>query len=243
MTSTLAALLFAHVLADFVFQTGHMARTKHRPRTMALHGLIVMGTAVVATGGLHPVLLALAVAHVGIDLVKAHGPWRGVWPFLADQAAHLGTILLAAMLAPDLWATGLWAAATALPALMWLAAALLLATRAGGFAIGLLMEPWTAELLRKPGHSPGLANGGMIIGHLERGLIFLLVLTGQAEGIGFLIAAKSVLRFGTVGDDRAISEYVIIGTLASFGWAIAVSFAALHGLAALPPLGIPHLSP
>lgn len=243
MMEALAALLFAHVLADFVFQTGHMVRTKHRPRTMALHGLIVLGTAVVATGSLHPVLLALAVAHVGIDLIKTHGPWRGLWPFLADQAAHLATLLLAAALVPGLFSAGLWAAASPLPALMWLVAALLLATRVGGFAIGLYMDPWAAELLRKPGHRQGLLNGGQAIGHLERGLIFLLVMAGQPGGIGFLIAAKSVLRFGTVGDDRAISEYVIIGTLASFGWAIAVSFAALHGLAALPPLGIPHLSP
>ena len=29
---------------------------------------------------------------------------------------------------------------------------------------------------------------------------------GRSEAIGFLIAAKSILRFGAVGDDRAVSK-------------------------------------
>ena len=66
-----------------------------------------------------------------------------------------------------------------------------------------------------------------MIGLLERALIFLMVLAGQPAGIGFLIAAKSVLRFDTASKDQRASEYVIIGTLASFGWALLVSFATL----------------
>ena len=98
------------------------------------------------------------------------------------------------------------------------------------------MEPWSDA-------SPhGLPNGGRAIGHLERGLIFLLILSDLAAGIGFLIAAKSVLRFGSVGDDRALSEYVIIGTLASFGWAIVTSTGTVALLSFLTPLGIPDLS-
>ncbi len=243
MPETLAALLLAHILADFVLQTGWMVANKRRHVAMAAHVAVVLATAVAATGTLHPALIALTAAHLAIDLVKTLALPRGLMAFLADQAAHLATIGFAAAAAPDLWAAGLWAEIPHLPALMALTAGAILATRAGGFAIGLLMEPWAAELLRKPGQQQGLLNGGQAIGHLERGLIFLLVISGQAGGIGFLIAAKSVLRFGTVGDDRAVSEYVIIGTLASFGWAIAASFGTLALLAHLPPLGIPALSP
>jgi hypothetical protein len=50
--------------------------------------------------------------------------------------------------------------------------------------------------------------------------------------VAFLIAAKSILRFGTVQKDRAASEYVIVGTLASVGWSM-VTAAIL--LALLPP--------
>jgi hypothetical protein len=88
-----------------------------------------------------------------------------------------------------------------------------------------------------------LPDAGQAIGLMERGLIFTLVLVGQPEGVGLLIAAKSILRFGAVKDDRALSEYVIIGTLASFGWALVAAYATLALLSALPPLGIPTVSP
>jgi len=45
MTQTLAALLFAHVLADFVLQTARMAATKRQPTTLAHHWAIVLETA------------------------------------------------------------------------------------------------------------------------------------------------------------------------------------------------------
>ena len=80
-----------------------------------------------------------------------------------------------------------------------------------------LVEPWSGTI------EVGLTGAGRVIGNLERGLIFLLILSGQTQNIGFLIAAKSVLRFGTVADDRRISAYVIIGTLASACWAIGAS--------------------
>jgi hypothetical protein len=183
------------------------------------------------------VLLALIAAHLAIDAVKTYGPWQGLWPFLLDQAAHLVTILAVALWAPGIWAAGVWGGIAPLSPLMAIAAGLIFATRAGGFAIGFYMAPWTADTPR------GLTHGGKAIGLLERALIFLLVIGGQAEGIGFLIAAKSVLRFGAVGDDRAVSEYVIIGTLASFGWAIAVSLATVSLLQVLPPLGLADLTP
>jgi len=255
MIETFAALLFAHVLADFLFQTRAMVAAKHRILPMAAHGLIVLATAIAATGSLHPAIAALATVHLAIDLAKTHIAPRltqsRLAPFLADQAAHLASLGALSVAMPGLFASGLWTLPfwdtflplTHLPGLMALAAGAIAATRAGGFAVGFLMTPWAAELATRlaatPHRTDGLLNAGQTIGHLERGLIFLLVLTGQPGGIGFLIAAKSVLRFGTVGDDRAISEYVIIGTLASFGWAIA---AAHLTLVLIAPLGIPTLS-
>jgi hypothetical protein len=252
MTDTLIALIFAHVLADFVLQTNWMVVNKRNPVALAAHIAVVLVT--ICTGALHPALFALAAAHLALDVAKTWGPWKGLGPFIADQALHGLTLYLAALWVPDLWAQGLWGAVpedggwTAslwpgdsttpiLPAVYIALTGFVLATRAGGFGIGLFMEPWAAS-------SPaGLVNGGRAIGNLERSLIFLLVFIGLPEGIGFLIAAKSVLRFGSVSDDRAVSEYVIIGTLASFGWAIAVSFATMQALRYLTPLGISDLTP
>ena len=190
MAETLAALLLAHVLADFVLQTNAMVAGKRQPAILLAHGAVVLATAVVATGTLSPWLLALTAAHLAIDLGKTLSGRSGIWPFLLDQAAHLATLGALALWLPDLFATGLWQAWPSAASVMALAAWAVLATRAGGFAVGLLMEPWTAAA------PPGLPGGGRTIGNLERGLIFLLILTGQAQSIGFLIAAKSVLRFG-----------------------------------------------
>lgn len=238
MIATFAAMLFAHSLATFVLQPQGAAR----PQGPALHGVIVLLTATLATGSASPWLLVLTAAHLAIRLgqgrcVRRFGPKAGLSIFLATQAAHLASLAGLAALAPGIWSLGLWAACPGLAPLMALAAGLILSTRAGGLAVGLLMEPWAAA-------SPaGLPGGGRMIGLLERGLIFALILTDQAGGVGYLVAAKSVLRFGAVGDDRKLSEYVIIGTLASVSWAIVISAAISALLHQLPPLGIPDLTP
>jgi len=53
----------------------------------------------------------------------------------------------------------------------------------------------------------------------------LLLLMDQPNGIGFLIAAKSILRFGEIKDasQRKVAEYIIIGTFVSFAWALLIS--------------------
>ena len=234
MTETLAFLLLAHALADFVLQPRRMALGKRDPLQLLLHGAIVLITAQLALGQFTaPPLLALAAAHIAIDAIKAHLSAPTLAAYLGDQALHLVTIVATATLFPGLAATGLWAAHPWWPPVAALAAGAIIATLAGGYAVGFLMARFTdAEL------PPGLADGGRVIGLLERGLIFTLVLVGQPAGIGFLIAAKSILRFESTSRDQRAGEYVIIGTLASFGWALIAAYATLALLGALPPLGI-----
>lgn len=271
MTETFIALLFAHTLADFVFQTNWMVSNKHSPLALGLHAAVVLATAIAATGTLHPALVVLALVHIAIDvgkliLTRTWAKAGGLALFLIDQGLHLATLLALAFWLPGLWAgglwppgaivtgddsgilgTGLWSEAaplpvSQLPALMVVTTGFILATRAGGFAVGLLMRPFADSL---PGGTAaeGLPGAGRVIGLLERGLIFVLVLIGQPQGVGLLMAAKSILRYGALKEDRELSEYVIIGTLASFGWALVVSYATLAGLAVLPPLGILPATP
>ena len=233
MTETLAALLFAHVLADFVLQTGWIAANKARPGVLVLHGAVVLATAQAALGRADAwELPVLALVHVATDAVKARFGNRALGGFLADQGAHVAAILALAAWRPDLWPGGAWAGTLWLPWMMALAAGFVVATRAGGFAVGFLMQPWAANA------PDGLPNGGKLIGLLERGLIFLLVLVGQPAGIGFLIAAKSVLRFEATSKDQHRGEYVIIGTLASFALALVFAYLTVWLMAALPPLEI-----
>jgi hypothetical protein len=58
----------------------------------------------------------------------------------------------------------------------------------------------------------GLPNAGKLIGITERFLSLALILLGQYEAVGLIIAAKSILRFNTTYK----SEYVLVGTLLSF---------------------------
>jgi hypothetical protein len=52
--------------------------------------------------------------------------------------------------------------------------------------------------------------------------VFTFIITGHFEAIGFLLAAKSIFRFGDLKEakDRRLTEYVLIGTLLSFGIAL-----------------------
>ena len=63
-------------------------------------------------------------------------------------------------------------------------------------------------------------------GELERGLIFFLVMMDKQEAVAFLIAAKSIFRFGELKDreNRAEAEYITIGTLMSFTWGLVAAW-------------------
>lgn len=92
--------------------------------------------------------------------------------------------------------------------------------------IGWLMKKLTARW-RNEVEIPGaerdsLASAGLWIGALERLLIVTFVLLHEYSAIGFLIGAKSLLRFGdtTQVHPRKQSEYILIGSLLSFCFAL-----------------------
>jgi hypothetical protein len=84
-----------------------------------------------------------------------------------------------------------------------------------GFLIGQITEQWREQI--KSESLEGLGKAGLWIGRLERILILTFVLINRFEAIGFLIAAKSIFRFGEItnSEDRKIAEYILIGTLLS----------------------------
>ncbi|MEQ6247816.1 DUF3307 domain-containing protein [Sulfitobacter sp. HNIBRBA3233] len=225
----LIALVTAHLLADFVFQTTHMVLNKHRPHILIMHGLHVFALTALLTGGAMVSALAIAASHTLIDAVKVHLLRDTLRTYLGDQATHFCVLLGAALFVPTAVWHPLWPPLSAdLIQIALVVSGMILASLAGGPAVGHLMVRYKADA-----QPDGLEYAGRIIGVMERALIFLLVMIGEPSAIGFLIAAKSILRFDTVSRDQRMSEYVIIGTLASFGWALAVSFATLATMAAL----------
>lgn len=107
----------------------------------------------------------------------------------------------------------------------------LISTCLGGQLVGWLLEPLTVELKKAVAlqeESPlarGFEKGGAYIGIAERFLIHLFVFSGQPGAVGFLVAAKSIFRFGELSDhqNRLEAEYITIGTLVSFSWGLSVS--------------------
>jgi hypothetical protein len=235
---TAIALAFGHSLADFLLQTDHMVRHKARLQVLLLHVAIVTGVSWAALGfSIRPLLLVIiAASHFAIDWLKLRHGNASFAPFVIDQAAHLAVIALGASLFPGAYAAGLWAhlgggLLTHLPQAMALGAGFVFTVWAGDYAVRALMAGLT------PPDPDSLPRGGRLIGRLERAMILMLVIAGQPDGIGFLIAAKSLLRFNELvrDQDRRVSEYVIIGTLASFAWGLTTAFATLLTLAALSP--------
>lgn len=156
----------------------------------------------------------------------------GLWLFLGDQTLHVLSILVLAGVwsglsdDPSLW---LWARIGWVQTVMLVGAGYLAATVVGGYVIGPFVKPFLDEIERNKnsGSSRGLSEGGKTIGMLERTLIFVLILAGIESGVGFLVAAKSILRFGELKDaeQRMEAEYIIIGTFLSFTWAIGCGWA------------------
>jgi len=71
----------------------------------------------------------------------------------------------------------------------------------------------------------GLADGGKVIGWLERFLVMTFYLSGSHGAIGLVLAAKGIIRFGEIKDakNQKIAEYVLIGTMLSLSWALLIS--------------------
>lgn len=106
--------------------------------------------------------------------------------------------------------------------------AILFLTVVCGIGIQILLTNWTKDIYLDKEKS--LPNAGRYIGILERLLVFLFVVLGRWEAIGFLVAAKSVFRFGDLKDsrNRKLTEYILIGTLLSFGIAIVTGILVLY---------------
>ena len=209
---------------------------KRKPLGMGIHLAIVLLTVIIVAGTLNPwALLLIGGAHLALDIWKqAHPRGQTFAPFVIDQVGHLLSVYIVATLFPSLLTKGFWGSDMGNAALetvgltqshyvhlLLIGAGFVLAVRAGGYAVASLFQSLAYE---SPEADDGLPGGGQTIGYLERALVFFLVLTNQLATIGFLIAAKSFLRFGAA-QERKASEYVIIGTLASFGWAFAVAWA------------------
>ena len=222
----LLTLVLVHLVVDFFMQSRvgieEKAVLHYRSRFLYLHGLthglVSFPVLWMATADLHSSLLMTAVigiSHTLIDLGKSYTQRdRTLW-FILDQMLHLAVILLV-----WLQLTAQWPLVIVLrdwlfsPGPLTVIIAYILVTRPFGFLIASVIGRWSHEI----DNSGTLAQAGGRIGLLERFLVLTFILVDQFAAIGFLLAAKSVLRYGDLREahQRRLTEYVLLGTMLSF---------------------------
>jgi hypothetical protein len=228
-----------------------MVKNKKRLSILLTHVLLVTLASFVALGQFHWQLLAgVFVTHVIIDAIKIFGMKDDFRSFAIAQSIHLAAIAIFSKLCPGVISAGWWNSWLGAANLHWylqtncVISGLILLIPVGGILIGKFTEPFSSEIRKnkvltgesKPEDNDamvdGLTNGGKYIGCLERLMTMILILIGQPTGIGFVIAAKSILRFGEIKESkhRKVAEYIIIGTFLSFGWALSVSVLMQKGI-------------
>lgn len=234
MTLIFLRLLLAHILADFIFQSSKMVIDKEHKKIASkrlyLHILVHILCYYLLLWDLHwwHVPLLIALSHYAIDLGKLYfqNKRNGRLLFFLDQGLHL-VVLYAA----SLYISGETLQQITLDSdLLLILVAVLFLTQPSSVIIKTLISIYTPKTEMEKEDS--LQNAGKYIGMLERILVFTFIATGHWEGVGFLIAAKSIFRFSdlTQAKDRKLTEYILIGTLLSFGLAILCALVFLYAL-------------
>lgn len=229
----LLKLLCSHFISDFALQTNWINRGKNKAgfsgiAFQALHATIHSGVAylLVAEWSCWIIPAVILVTHFIIDIIKYKYIKASIATFILDQLCHVGVILF-------LWYTLFCNCNTILfitiltSAKLWaIALAYILMLKPTSIFLSMFLDKWTPA---SP-NTQSLPNAGQWIGYIERILILTFVLIGSFEGVGFLLAAKSVFRFGELNKAKEIrtTEYVLIGTLASFTIAILTGIAVSH---------------
>lgn len=217
-------LLLAHLIGDFMLQplkwVLHKQANKAASKYLYLHVLIhfVLYLLVLWDLSLWKIAVILTVSHLLIDLAKVYAdPWfkNKSIPFFIDQFLHVLALYVCSYYA-DLPAhfIGLF------ENLDWpLVLAVVFVTFPAAIIMGKLLEPMSDQI--NTDHK-SLPNAGKYIGIIERLFVLVFILIGRWDAIGLLITAKSVFRFNDLkeSNSRKLTEYILIGTLVSFGMAI-----------------------
>lgn len=254
----LASLFICHILGDFYLQSQAMVNAKrfgqqHKPLVVSkfqfgvmtghlihivvhalvmgivLHSLRTMDVIYLSDANLFFAILAVALGHLAIDLLKSWWCCKNrfgttaAMTLIVDQLAHLLWILI-------VW-DWLFDPMNSLAKVITvdhliIVGAYLLVLKPTSILVVLLLLPYNLE-----NGDTQIPKAGKLIGYIERAVILTLIFVNQYTAIGFIIAAKSVLRYGeSGGKNTKLNEYVLLGTLASFGIVLLVGILARFAL-------------
>ena len=167
-----------------------------------------------------PYIVAIVISHLIIDLIKLNLEKKvnARLLFTLDQLLHI-IIIAVVVYFKNPYPINLGNLYTKESLLIILA--ILLITYVSAIVMKMIMSKWSLE---EDNSEDSLKSAGKYIGILERLFVFGFIILNQWSAIGLLIAAKSVFRFGDLSraKDRKLTEYILIGTLISFGLAISI---------------------
>jgi len=242
-TALLFRLLLGHVIADFLLQSKSMVEGKKeknwKSNALYVHSgvyAIVVFLAVSAWQQGFWLLPVLFVSHVLIDGWKASRE-DGTISFIFDQAAHLAVLTAVYMALAGSAANrfhdfmnGIWNSPRALVLIL----GYLLVLWPIGRLVNVMTHPFRRQLDNEK--TRGLELAGLWIGCLERIFLLTFVLLDYLNGIPILLALKSIFRFGEIKEsaNRKETEYILIGTMLSFGFALAIGLAVKALLKTFP---------
>lgn len=226
----LLRLLIAHLLADFIFQSDKIVKEKKNGLASRLFYLHIF------TVGLFTYVLyarwdnwwaplVIMVIHAAIDLLKIKINLKNPLGFITDQLLHIISIIFLWILVTNNTITKIWDLILNIElsnnSLIIIVAYLFISIPAS-VLIGHMTVKWQKELLND--NKGSLKDAGKWIGILERVLVLTFILIGQWAPLGFLLAGKSIFRFGDLNKsgERKKTEYILIGTLLSFTLSIII---------------------
>lgn len=223
----LIKLFLAHIIGDFYLQprkwVDDKASKKIKSPKLYLHVAIHIALLFLILWdiSLWKMILVIGISHFIIDAIKLTIQKENTkrMLFFVDQFLHV-LILVAAFYLHSNVAFSIQDIVNEQTVLITFC--LLFLTLPVSIIMKTIFLKWDISKLTEGNES--LEDAGKYIGILERLLVFIFIVSGHWEAVGFLITAKSVFRFGDLKESkqRKLTEYILIGTLISFGIAILV---------------------
>jgi len=236
--------VLAHLIADFILQPKSWVEDRctklYKSKFLYFHALCHLAVlCLLFIGQLCDYwlgILVIAVSHFIIDLIKSYLEklHNKLFLFSIDQLLHISIIVLIAFCYFSIEKIVHIPLLT--PKILCISIALLLAAPVSLIFIKLFFQKWDISSVKEKNEDSdepeSLKDAGKIIGFIERFLIIIFIITGIYDGIGFLLAAKSIFRFGdlTNAKDKKLTEYILLGTLISFTLGILIGFGLKYAL-------------
>ncbi len=216
----------AHFLSDYIFQSQKWSTEKigngFKTSYLYKHIAVTFFFSLVLSFQFKFIFFSIIISaiHFIIDGLKKNISQLkviGKYVFFIDQILHMFVILIFTKIFFQFYATDFIIEIPKLKYLLYILAYIII-LKPANILIRELFNCYGITLNKGESKNNELPNAGKLIGIIERILTLTLIIIGQYVAIGFIMAAKSILRFKEAETQKA--EYVLTGTMLSFGIAI-----------------------